>query len=493
MLLDPTGGIVLTNDGNAILREIDVTHPASKHIIELSRTQDDEVGDGTTTVIVLAGEILQLTLPYLETTYQHDGVHPIQLVKGLSKALESAIKMIDEAATKIDLSDKKNLEKVVSCCLGTKSMGDANHALMTRFAIEAVKTVTIENKGKKEIDIKRYARVEKVPGGSVSESEVLSGVIINKDVTHPKMRRRIENPRVILLDCPLEYKKGENAINVQLKDPNDFAKLIELEEEYVRGLVEDVKKLKPDVVFTEKGLTDVAAFLFAKAGITAFRRLRKTDNNRLARATGATIVHRTDELQESDVGTKCGLMEVCKIGDEYFVKMVHCKDPKACTILLRGPSRDVLNELERNLHDAMSVARNIENDPRVVCGGGAIEMTVSRALRHQSQTLVGPQQMAFKIVAEALEIIPRTLLENCGVTAVRVITELRAKHAQAAEGQIVPLGVDGKKGVIADMASAGIVDPALVKSQALKTAVEAACMLLRIDKIVSSKGQQGQH
>eukprot|EP00906_Rhabdomonas_costata_P002789 RCo004336 len=483
MILDPMGGIVMTNDGNAILREVDVTHPSARHMIELARAQDEEVGDGTTSVIVLAGEMLQMALRYVEQS-----IHPIKIVQGFIRALDDGVELMTKLAVPLDIENREEMTKVVSCCLGTKVMGRM-HALMAGLALDAVKTVTLVDKatGKKEIDVKRYAKVEKVPGGEFAESRVLRGVMINKDPVHPRMQRQIKNPRVVLLDCPLEYKKGENAINVELKDPTNFELMLKLEEEYVRQLCEDVAKLKPDVVFTEKGLSDIAAHYLMKHNITAFRRLRKTDNNRLARATGATIVHRTDELQESDVGTGCGLMAVRKIGDEYFVFMEECKEPKACTILLRGPSKDLLNEMERNLMDAMNVARNLAVDPRVVYGGGAIEMAVSAGLMEQSKSIVGVQQWVYQAVAMGLEVIPRTLAGNCGASVIKVITELRAKHAVAGNSFF---GIDGHKGVVCDVRELGVLEPFVVKLQTLKTAVEACAMLLRIDDVLSGVHKQ---
>jgi T-complex protein 1 subunit gamma len=268
---------------------------------------------------------------------------------------------------------------------------------------------------------------------------------------------------------------------VELKDANNFEQLLKLEEEYVKGLCEDIAKFKPDVVFTEKGLSDIAAHYLMKSGVSAFRRCRKTDNNRIARATGATIVHRTDELQESDVGTKCGLMEVRKIGDDHFVFLEDCVEPKACTILLRGPSKDTLNEVERSLIDAMNVARNLIIDPRIVYGGGAAEMAVSAALLERSRSIVGVQQWVYQAVALGLEVIPRTLASNCGANIMRLMTELRAQHAKG----LTTTGIDGLKGVIVDMKEYGITEPFVVKAQTLKTSIEACCMLLRIDDVVS--------
>ncbi|CAI4218136.1 unnamed protein product [Parascedosporium putredinis] len=459
MLLDPMGGIVLTNDGHAILREIEVSHPAAKSMIELSRTQDEEVGDGTTTVIIL----------------------------GLQKALADALDIVDDISVSIDINNDKAMYGLISSSIGTKFVSRWSK-LMCSLALTAVRTVTWEvGNGKKEVDIKRYARIEKVPGGEIEDSRVLDGVMINKDITHPKMRRRIENPRIVLLDCPLEYKKGESQTNIEISKEEDWNRILQIEEEQVKSMCDAIIALKPDLVITEKGVSDLAQHYLVKADITALRRVRKTDNNRIARATGATIVNRVDDLQESDVGTGCGLFEIEKIGDEYFTFLTKCEDPKACTILLRGPSKDVLNEIERNLHDAMGVARNVMFHPSLAPGGGATEMAVAVRLRELAKGIEGVQQWPYRAVAEALEVIPRTLIQNAGKSPVRVLTDLRAKHAEGHHSW----GINGDSGTIADMQEYGVWEPEAIKLQSLKTAIEAACLLLRVDDICSAKKGHG--
>lgn len=476
MLLDPMGGIVMTNDGNSILREVDVNHPAAKSMIELSRAQEEEVGDGTTSVIVLAGEYLKLSEPLLERQ-----LHPTVICNGYLKALDDAVKYLDTISTPIDLSNTSELGKIVQSCTGTKFM--ARFAdMMVELSLAAVKTVYIEDGGRKELDIKRYAKTEKIPGGEIEDSRVLKGVMMNKDVIHGKMRRRIERPRVMLLDCTLEYKKNESATNIELTDDKAWEELLRIEEEAIKELCNDIIALKPDVVVTEKGVSDLAQHYLVKANISVLRRVRKTDNNRIARACGATIVHRVTELQERDIGTGCGLFEVTKIGDEYFSFFVDCDAPKACSILLRGASKDVLNEVERNLGDGMNVLRTIYLDPRLLPGGGATEMALAHHLVEMSKRQEPVIAGAYKTAGTALEVIPRTLLENCGSDIIRALTQLRAKHAGGAN---VTWGIDGEKGVLADMTALGVWEPFPVKVQTLKTSIEAASMLLRIDEIVS--------
>eukprot|EP00455_Lapot_gusevi_P050811 TRINITY_DN745_c0_g1_i3.p1 TRINITY_DN745_c0_g1~~TRINITY_DN745_c0_g1_i3.p1 ORF type:complete len:576 (-),score=241.31 TRINITY_DN745_c0_g1_i3:53-1717(-) len=484
MILDPMGSIQLTNDGNAILREIDVSHPAAKSMIELSRTQDEEVGDGTTSVIIMAGEMLGVAEPFLV-----QNMHPTVVVAAYNRALEDALAVCERNAFTIDLEDREQLLAVVRTCIGTKFVSRYGD-LMCNLALNAVLAVTVDlGNGKKEIDIKRYARVEKIPGGDIEDSCVLDGVMLNKDIIHPKMRRRIQNPRILLLDCNLEYKKGESQTNIEMTKETDFEAILRQEEQFIQEQCNCIIAARPDLVITEKGVSDLAQHYLVKAGIACLRRVRKTDNNRIARAVGATIVNRPEEIKDGDVGTGCGLFEVKKIGDEYFTFLVQCQNPKAVTIMLRGGSKDVLNEIERNLQDAMAVARNIVFDPRVVPGGGAIEMTISQALTDISKTIVGVQQWPYRAAAQAFEVVPRTLAQNCGAHTVRLLTALRAKHAG---GQNAQWGIDGNKGVLADMSELKIYEPLVVKTQTIKTAMESAALLLRIDDIVSgiSKKQE---
>lgn len=489
MLMDPMGGIVMTSDGNAILREIMVQHPAAKSLIETARSQDEEVGDGTTSVVILAGEMLAVATPFME---QQE--HPVVVIGAYLRALDDSLNFLsDSIAQPIDTSDKEALLSSLEAVIGTKMLRKWSR-LACEIALAAVQTVFLEDRGTKEIDIKRYAKVEKIPGGELEDSQVLRGVMVNKDVTHPQMRRRIEKPRILLMDCNLEYTKGESKTDMEFVKDQDFTRLLQMEEEYIKRICEKIIEHKPDLVITEKGISDLAQHYLAKQNISALRRVRKSDNNRIARACGATIVSRPDEIKDSDMGTGCGLFEVRKVGDEYFTFIEECTNPKACTILLRGASKDILMEVERNLQDAMHAARNILLDPRLVPGGGATEMELSVRLTEKAKGIEGIAQWPYRAVAKALEVVPRTLIQNCGGNAIRTLTALRAKHAA---GDQTTWGIDGDSGEIADMKQVGVYEPVRVKSQTIKTAVETAIMLLRIDKIVSgikrpqSEEQQG--
>ncbi|KAF8486506.1 T-complex protein 1 [Russula emetica] len=405
MMLDPMGGIILTYDGNVILREIDVAHPTAKNMIELSRTQDEECGDVTTSVIVLAG-------------------------------------LYAEMMTTGWISKPRSGSSPESPFRSTRAtIRRCSHSSKPRSG-----PISADDAGVRTVDIKRYARVEKVPGGEIESSRVLSGVMLNKDIVHPQMRRRIHKPRIVLLDCQLEYRKGESQTNIEISKEADFARINQIEEELVKVMVDRILEFKPDLVITEKGISDYAQYFFAKANVSALRRVRKSDNNRIARAVGATIVNRVEDLRESDIGTRCGLFNIEKIGDEYFTFLTECTTPKACTILLRGPSKDILNEIDRNLADAMSVARNVVFNPTLVPGGGAVEMAILVGLHARARAVTGVEAGPFRAVADALE----------------------AKHANGEHSW----GIDGETGDIVDMKTYKLYESASVKIQTFKTAIE---------------------
>nr|KAF6412873.1 chaperonin containing TCP1 subunit 3 [Molossus molossus] len=432
MLLDPMGGIVMTNDGNAILREIQVQHPAAKSMIEISRTQDEEVGDGTTSVIILAGEMLSVAEHFLEQQ-----MHPTVVISAYRKALDDMISTLKKISTPVDTNNRDMMLNIINSSITTKAISRWS-SLACNIALDAVKTVQFEENGRKEIDIKKYARVEKT--------------------------------------------------DIEITREEDFTRILQMEEEYIQQLCEDIIHMKPDVVITEKGISDLAQHYLMRANITAIRRVRKTDNNRIARACGARIVSRPEELREDDVGTGAGLLEIKKIGDEYFTFITECKDPKACTILLRGASKEILSEVERNLQDAMQVCRNVFLDPQLVPGGGACEMAVAHSLTEKSKAMIGVEQWPYRAVAQALEVIPRTLIQNCGASTIRLLTSLRAKHTQ---DNCETWGVNGETGTLVDMKELGIWEPLAVKLQTYKTAVETAVLLLRIDDIVSGHKKKG--
>uniref|UniRef100_A0AC35TQ11 T-complex protein 1 subunit gamma n=1 Tax=Rhabditophanes sp. KR3021 TaxID=114890 RepID=A0AC35TQ11_9BILA len=497
MLMDPMGGIVMTNDGNAILREITVNHPAAKSFIEMARAQDEETGDGTTSTIVIAGELMAKAEQFLD-----QNIHPNVINRAYADALTLVIEQSNNVYSKvIDIDNDSEVNTIVKSCLATKMMGKYSDFAVD-IAVKAIRAIAVTTGDKKDIDIKRYCRIEKVPGGNIEDSAVVKGCVVNKDVVHPKMKRRIEKPRVILLDCNLEYKKGESQTNIELMNEADFTKVLQHEEVEVKRMCDEIIALKPDLVITEKGISDLAQHYLVKAGISALRRFKKTDNNRLARCTGAVIAHDTKDLGEENVGTMCDLFEIKKIGDEYFAYIIS-ERATVSTILLRGPSKDIINEVERNLHDAIYVVRNILLLPKIVPGGGAYEMGLGSVLRSTHASTKGLTHAIFVAIADALEVIPKVLIQNSGKhvggSVLKQTTELRFKHSQESteKGSTKKAnwtwGVDGVTGKLIDMNDHQIWDPLTVRLQALKTAFENCIMLLRIDDIVSgTKKKDGE-
>uniref|UniRef100_A0A5S6QYG0 T-complex protein 1 subunit gamma n=1 Tax=Trichuris muris TaxID=70415 RepID=A0A5S6QYG0_TRIMR len=477
MLVDTVGGTVITSDGNAVLREIEVPHPAAKSMIEISRTQDQETGDGTTSVIILAAEILTATEPFLT-----QGIHPVHIIRALQAALTDVVSHChDKLGKTISINNEDELLHVVRSCVGS-NITSSWMKIVVRMGIDAVKLVTVDAPFGKHIDIKRYVRVEKVPGGQIEESKLVKGVVLNKDILHASMPRRIKNPRIILLDSGLEFHKFQSGAAFESSHMASVTSMLETEEKAVKAMCDSIIEQKPNLVFCEKGVSDLAQHYLLRENISVIRRIKRTDSDRLAKVTGATIVHDPSDLTERDVGTKATEFYIEKIGDEYFTFVINEKDAKACTLLLRGPNKDILNEMERNLQDALHVVRNVFQNPKVLPGGGATEMAIAQVIKEKADSVKGEQQFVYRAVADAFEIIPRTLLQNSGADVIRTMTALRAKHTEAGNET---LGIDGVTGEMADMNKLNVWDPLTVRVQVYKTAIETAILLLRIDEILS--------
>ncbi|KAI5190981.1 T-complex protein 1 subunit gamma [Nematocida minor] len=465
MILTRIGTIELTNDGNSILREIEVTHPVIKSLIELSRTQNEEVGDGTTSVVILSAEILKNMSELLKS-----GHHPVYLCNALKKILDILLNRIKKYS--IDIKSKEGLFKeVVKSGLNTK---------MSRYIIDlediALRAVAMVRG--KTIDIKNI-RVEKVPGGKIEETTVFDGIIVQKSLLDYSMRKKIENAKILLIDFPLEYRKGENQMSIEMHTGEAFTRALEVEEEQIEKMVGLLAKCSPDMVVSEKGISDYAISLFKKHGISAIRRIKKSENQRIALATGAQIVSRAEDATAQALGV-AGLFEVSRIGDEEYCKFIKCKDPKACTILLRGQSRDILNELERNLQDALAITRNAYNSSAVVLGAGCIEMALAHELE-SVQGLSDKEKSVFTAVIEALQSIPAALISNSGNTKPLVkLLELKAWHSKKKNNY----GVDGNTG---EIVVSEVYESILVKEQSLKSAIEGAIIILRVDGIVKQE------
>lgn len=473
MILTQIGSMELTNDGNSVLREMEVTHPAIKSLVELARTQSEEVGDGTTSVVILAAEILQ------ETGMLLRDMHPViigeHLKRGMDVLLAHLKKISFDASTLKRRVGDDVLLAVVRCGVGTKLSREV--LPVEDMAVRAIERIKVVEDKKVRCDIKHNVKVEKIPGGEVGESRLLDGVVVNKEVLSPAMRKEIRNARVLLIDFPLEYKKGENHMSIEMRSGDVFEKALLQEEEQVRKMCEHLMRCSPDVVVSEKGVCDNAVAYFAMRGVSVIRRVKKTENTRISKATGAQIISRAEDAEMSKLG-RCGLFRCARIGEEHFCSFVECASPKACSVILRGPSKDLLNEIERNFYDALGVARNMTLCQSVVTGGGAVEMSLALALERE-KFRSEKERRVFLSLAKALKTIPAILLANSGCTnPSRKMLELEARNALSER-----VGVNGETGEIEEVA---VWESLLVKEQCIKAAIEGAILILRVDGVISS-------
>ncbi len=475
MLVDNLGDVVITNDGATILKEMEVEHPAAKLMVEVAKTQDDEVGDGTTTAVVLAGSLLEQAEKLLD-----QGIHPAVISKGFMIANQKAQELLKEFADSVSPEDEEILKKVAMTAV-TGKKAEAGKALLADLVVRAVKKIADRVDGRYKVDID-YIGVEKRPGGSILDSELVEGVIIDKEVVRPGMPKSVKDAKIALLDCPLEIKKTETDAEIRVARPEELRSFLEEEERILREMVEKIKAAGANVVFCQKGIDDTAQYYLAKAGIMAARRVKKSDMERLARATGGRIVTSLEDLTPKELG-HAGLVEERKIGDEKMIFVMGCKDPRAVGLLLRGGSEHVVDEVERAVHDAICVVAACLEDGKIVPGGGAMEIELAKHLRKYAETVGGREALAVKAFADALEVIPQSLAENAGMDTVDTLVELRAAHAKP-EGKSIGVNVFTRK--IANMKELGVLEPLRMKSQVVKSASEAALMVLRVDDVIAA-------
>ncbi len=489
MLVDSLGDVTITNDGATILDEIDVQHPAAKMMVEVAKTQDDEVGDGTTTAVVLAGELLTKAEELIDKD-----VHPTVIVDGYRAASEEALKALEEIAIKVEPSDKEFLKKVAKVAVASKLLSEYKDYIadLTVDAILQVAEKTLEGY-KVDID---DVKVEKKAGESLMDTKLVKGVVLDKEVVHPGMPKRIENAKIALLDAPLEIEKTEISAEIRIRDPAQMKAFLDEETRMMKEMVEKIAKTGANVALCQKGIDDMAQHFLAKKGIMAVRRIKKSDMEKLARATGGKIVTNLDDLKPSDLG-ECKLAEERKIGDDKMVFIEGCKDPKSVAILIRAGLERLVDEAERSLTDALSVIADVYEKNRIVAGGGAVEAELAKRLKEYAAKVGGRKQLAIEAFAKSLEIIPKALAENSGLDPVDIMVSLRAAH-ESPDGKW--MGVDVYTGKIEDMMKKGVIEPVKVKEQAIKSAVEAAAMILRIDDVIaaakppptpSKKGEKG--
>ncbi len=481
MMVSDLGDVVITNDGATILEEMNVEHPVAKIMVNIAKTQDKEVGDGTTSVVILAGELLKGAGELLD-----QGIHPTTIIRGYKMAAEKSHEVLLKYARKVDINDDKTLEKIAMVSMGSKNVGDDDTKLqLGKMVIKAVRQVMEKDASGKTIVDHDFIKVEKKAGGSVSDTQFINGVLVDKEIAHPGMPKSMANARIALLDVALEIEKTETDARIEITSPEQMQAFLQQEEHILKEMVEKINKSGATVLFTQKGIDDVAQHFLSKAGIIAVRRVKKSDMEKLSRATQAQIVTSLEDLDSKDLGN-AGLVEERKISGEHMVFVEKCKDPKSVTIFVRGGTEHVVDEAERSITDVIGAISSAVVDGKYVIGGGSVEIDVANELRNYSGDVGGREQLAIQKFADALESIPKTLSESAGMDAIDTLVQLRSKHKNKS-GDV--FGVDIFKNTVGDMERNGVFEPLKVKQQAISSASEAAEIVLRIDDMISSRGK----
>jgi thermosome len=471
MLIDSMGDITITNDGVTILKEMDIEHPAGKMMVEIAKTQDAEVGDGTTTAVIIAGELLKNAEELLAQS-----VHPTVIAEGFQMAAEKALIMLDGFASVVKPTDTVILKKIAGTALTGKN-AEVSKDLLSDIVVKAITFVTDPDGS---VDI-AHINVEKKVGGSADDSTVIEGMVIDKERAHPNMPKSVKDAKILLLNAALEFKKTEVNAKINISTPGQVQAFLDEEEHMVHVMVDKVVRSGATVLFCQKGIDDVAQHYLTKAGILAVRRIKKSDIENLARATGGNIVNSIDTITKKDLGS-AGLVEERKISGDEMIYVSKCKNPKAVSIIVRGGTEHVVDELERAVHDALMVVSVVVEGKKIVAGGGAPETELSLQLRRYASQEGGRVQLAIEAFSEALEIVPRTLAENAGLDPIDILVAIRAAHEAGKKS----FGLDVGTGKPEDMMKAGVVEPLRVKTQAISSAAEAAVMILRIDDVIAS-------
>jgi thermosome len=479
MLVDSMGDVVITNDGVTILKEIDVEHPGAKMLVEVAKTQDEECGDGTTTAVILAGELLKNAEALIE-----QNVHPTVINTGYRMAAEKAIEVLNKAALSVSLNDDQTLKIIAMTSMSSKS-ASMSKEILADVAVKAVKAIVEKRDSKLIADIDNIQIIKK-HGGSVSDTEAIEGIIVDKEVVHPAMPKRVKNAKIALVDAAFEIKKTEVDAKIEIRDPNQLQAFLDEEEKTLKRYVDAVKKAGANVIFCQKGIDDLVQYYLSKEGIYAARRLKKSDMEKLAKATGAKIISKIQDLTKNDLGA-AAMVEERKISDDSMTFVTGCKDAKAVSILIRGGTEHVVDEIERSLHDALSVVGVAIEDGKITTGGGSMASEIALKLRDFASSVGGREQMAIDAFADAVEVVPRTLAENAGLDPIDIMLELRKAH----KGGKVNAGINVFTGKVTDMKKENVLEPMRVGTQAISSATEAATMILRIDDIIASKSGGG--
>jgi len=485
MLVDSFGDVVITNDGATILKEMDIEHPVGKMMLEVAKAQDEEVGDGTTTVVVLAGELLGKAEDLIEKE-----VHPTVIIDGYRKAAVKSLEVLDEIAVSVEPKDREVLTQVAKTSLASKLVSEEADTL-AKIAVDAVLKVVEESEGKYTVDLDNV-KVEKKEGQSLDDTRLIDGIVLDKEVVHPDMPKLMENPKIALLDVSLEIEKTEFDAKINVESPEQMKAFLKQEEDTMKSMVDKIAASGANLVLCQKGIDDLVQHFLARKKIIAVRRIKKSDMDKLALAIGGRLISRIEDLSEKDLGT-AKLVEERRVGEDKMVFVEGCKNPKSVTILIRGGTQRIVDEAERSVHDALSVVRDVVIDGKLLAGGGAPEAELSLRLRDYATSLAGKEQLAVQVFAEAIESVPSQLAENAGMDPIETMVELMAKHKQGTKWA----GISVHEGKITDMYKLKVFEPALVKKQAIKSSVEAASMILKIDDVIAagkleSKGPGGK-
>ncbi|HNR58714.1 MAG: thermosome subunit alpha [Methanothrix sp.] len=472
MLVDTLGDVVITNDGVTILKEMDIEHPAAKMMVEIAKTQDDEVGDGTTTAVVLAGELLKKAEELLDQE-----IHPTVIAAGYRAAAEKAMEILKDMAIKVSPNDDELLKKIAITAMTGKGSGVARSEL-AELSVKAVKAIVDED-GTVDVD---NITVEKKVGGGITDSQLVYGMVIDKERLHPNMPKKVKDAKIALLNTAIEIEKTEVDAKIEITSPDQLQAFLDQEETMLKDMVNKIVSTGANVVFCQKGIDDLAQHFLAKAGVYTIRRIKKSDMEKLARATGGRIVTSIHDLAESELG-RAGLVEEKKIAGDDMTFVVECENPKSVSIILRGGTEHVVDELDRAMEDALRVVGVSLEDSMLMPGGGAPEIELALRLREYAATVGGREQLAIEAFAEALEIIPKTLAENAGFDQIDTLVALRSSH----EKGVKSAGLDMEAGTPVDMQQKGVLEPMRVKTQAINSAAESAVMILRIDDVIASK------
>ncbi len=482
MLVSELGDIIITNDGATILQEMNVEHPIAKIMVEIAKTQDKEVGDGTTTAVIEAGELLKNAGSLLD-----QGVPPAAIIKGYEMARVKASEILHEIAGNVSIDDEEKLLRIAIISMGSKNIGSAEtKKMLAKLALQATKQVSVRNSNKVTVD-RDFIKLEKKEGSSIEETSYINGVLVDKEIAHPGMPKSIKNASIALLDVALEIEKTETDARIEITSPEQMQAFLAQEEKMLKEMAEKIAKSKANVIFVQKGIDDVAQHYLAKAGIMAIRRAKKSDMEKIAKATGARLVTSLDDLTANDLGS-AGLVEERKISGEQMVFVEKCKDPKSVTVLIRGGAKQTVDEVERAITDALGALSSAIESGKYVTGGGSAEIEVALKLRDYATDVGGREQLAIQAFADALEVIPKVLADSSGMDAIDTLVQLRNKH-KSSSGK--GYGIDVYTNSIADMEKPGVIEPLKVKLQALSSATEASAAILRIDDMISSKGRGG--